>query len=116
MPNYTPYQSASLEDRCGVRIPMRLAAKLRASGSPAFEVTVYDLSISGFCCDAVTGMRPDAICWVTLPGLSSLQAKVIWNDSSRVGCAFDHLMNVAVLDRIVSIHGGVGHHSRSTAR
>ena len=115
MPEYTLYQSASQEDRCGVRIPMRLAAKLRASGSPGFEVTVYDLSISGFCCDAVTGMRPDALCWVTLPGLSSLQAKVIWNDGSRVGCAFDHLMNVAVLDRIVAVHGGQGHQSLSTA-
>ena len=116
MPNYTPYHSASQEDRCGVRIPMRLAARLRASGSPGFEVTVYDLSISGFCCDAVTGMRPDAICWVTLPGLSSLQAKVIWNDGCRVGCAFDHLMNVAVLDRIVLMHSGVDQQSISAAR
>jgi hypothetical protein len=105
MPNYSPYHSAAQEDRCGARVPMRLPAKLRASGSPGFEVTVYDLSISGFCCDAVTGMRPAALCWVTLPGLSSLQAKVIWNDGSRVGCAFDMLLNIAVYDRIVAMHG-----------
>ena len=116
MPEYSPYHSASQEDRCGTRVPMRLPAKLRASGSPAFEVTVYDLSISGFSCDAVTGMRPSAICWVTLPSLSSLQAKVIWNDGSRVGCAFDHLLNVAVYDRIAAMHGTVGQSLLSTAR
>lgn len=95
---------------------MRLPAKLRASGSPGFEVTVYDLSISGFCCDAVTGMRPGAICWVTLPGLSSLQAKVVWNDGARVGCAFDHLLNIAVYDRIVAMHGTASQSSPSIAR
>lgn len=116
MPDYSPYYSAAQEDRCGTRVPMRLPAKLRASGSPGFEITVYDLSISGFSCDAVTGMRPGALCWVTLPGLSSLQANVIWNDGSRVGCAFDHLLNVAVYDRIVAVHGTVGQSSLSTAR
>ena len=115
MPDYSPYHSAAQEDRCGARVPMRLPAKLRASGSPGFEVTVYDLSISGFSCDAVTGMRPGALCWVTLSGLSSLQAKVIWNDGARVGCAFDHLLNVAVYDRIVSVHGIASHSSLSTA-
>lgn len=109
------YHSAAQEDRCGTRAPMRLAAKLRASGAPGFEVTVYDLSISGFSCDAVTGMKPGAICWVTLPGLSSLQAKVIWNDGSRVGCAFDHLLNVAVYDRIVAVHGTANQSSVSSA-
>lgn len=116
MPNYSPYHSAAQEDRCGARVPMRLPAKLRASGSPGFEVTVYDLSISGFCCDAVTGMRPAALCWVTLPGLSSLQAKVIWNDGSRVGCAFDMLLNIAVYDRIVAMHGVVAQSPESSAR
>ena len=114
MPNYAPYHSASQEDRCGARVPMRLPARLRASGSPGFEVTIYDLSISGFSCDAVTGMRPSALCWVTLPGLSSLQAKVIWNDSSRVGCAFECLLNQAVLDRLVAMHGNAGQRSVST--
>ena len=116
MPDYSPYHSAAQEDRCGARVSMRLPAKLRASGPPGFEVTVYDLSISGFSCDAVTGMRPAALCWVTLPGLSSLQAKVIWNDGARVGCAFDHLLNTAVYDRIVAVHGIAGLSPLSTAR
>ncbi len=116
MPEYSSYHTVAQEDRCGTRALMRLPAKLRASGSPGFEVTVYDLSISGFCCDAVTGMRPGAICWVTLPSLSSLQAKVIWNDGARVGCAFDQLLNTAVYDRIVAVHGTVNHSSLSTAR
>ena len=43
-----------------------------------------------------------ALCWLTLPGLSGLQAEVIWNNGSMVGCAFARLLNQAVLDLIVS--------------
>jgi PilZ domain len=104
MSSYTAYKIAAQEDRCAPRTQIRVNAKLRASGSPGFDVVVYDLSIGGFSCDAVTGMRPGAICWLTLPGLSSLQSEVIWNDGMRVGCAFANLLNEAVLSRLVETH------------
>jgi PilZ domain len=104
MSSYTAYKIAAQEDRCAPRTQIRVNAKLRASGSPGFDVVVYDLSIGGFSCDAVTGMRPGAICWLTLPGLSSLQSEVIWNDGMRVGCAFANLLNEAVLNRLVETH------------
>lgn len=105
MQNQALYHAAAQEDRCGVRVSLGVEAKLRPSGSHGFVVTVYDLSISGFCCTAVTGMRPGALCWLTLPGLSGLQAQVVWNDGARVGCAFETLLNQAVLDRLVALHG-----------
>lgn len=102
MSSYTAYKIAAQEDRCAPRTVLRLGAKLRPSGSPGFDVIVYDLSIGGFSCDAVTGMRPGALCWLTLPGLSALQAEIIWNDGMRVGCAFANLMNEAVLRTLLA--------------
>lgn len=104
MSTYTAYRIVAQEDRCAPRTLLRLDSKLRASGAHPFDVVVYDLSIGGFSCDAVTGMRPGAICWLTLPGLAALQAEVIWNDGMRVGCAFANLMNEAVLSRIIEKH------------
>lgn len=104
MQNNALYRSAAQEDRCGVRVPVNMSAKLRPSGTSGFEVTVYDISISGFSCNAVTGMRPGSLCWLSLGGLTGLQAEVVWNDGARVGCAFASLINQAVFDRLAAMH------------
>ena len=102
---YHPYKLASLEDRCAPRTQLRLPAKLRFSGGQPFSVLVTDLSIAGFRCDLATGARPPAICWITLPGLGSLQCEVAWNDSIQMGCAFSNLLDQAVLDHILANTG-----------
>ena len=102
---YNPYKLASLEDRCAPRTQLRLPAKLRFSGGQPFSVLVTDLSIAGFRCDLATGARPLAICWITLPGLGSLQCEVAWNDSIQMGCAFSYLLDQAVLDHILANTG-----------
>ena len=103
--SYHPYKLASLEDRCAPRTQLRLPAKLRFSGGQPFSVLVTDLSIAGFRCDLATGARPLAICWITLPGLGSLQCEVAWNDSIQMGCAFSNLLDQAVLDHILANTG-----------
>ncbi len=102
---HDPYARAAQEDRCAPRIALKLPATLRPSGAQGFQVVVTDLSIAGFSCDAVTGMRPGALCWITLPGLSGLQAEVAWNDGARVGCAFANLLSQAVLDNLLARYG-----------
>jgi hypothetical protein len=102
---YDPYARAALEDRCAPRVTLKLPATLRPSGAHGFQVIVTDLSIAGFSCEAVTGMRPGALCWITLPGLSGLQAELAWNDGSRVGCAFANILSQAVLDNLLARYG-----------
>lgn len=102
---YDTYMRAAQEDRCAPRIALKMPATLRPSGAQGFQVVVTDLSLGGFSCEAVTGMRPGSLCWITLPGLSGLQAEVAWNDGARVGCAFANLMNQAVLDNLVARYG-----------
>ena len=98
---YDRYTVAAQEDRCAPRTRLEIPASLRPSGDKGFATTVYDLSLGGFSCEALSRMRPGALCWLTLPGLAGLQAEVIWNHNGMVGCAFANLLNAAVFEKIV---------------
>lgn len=95
------YELAAQEDRCAPRTRLAIPAQLRASGGRAFQTVVNDLSISGFSAAAINRMHQGQVCWITLPGLESLQAQVVWWDNSLVGCAFEHLLNPIVHDGIL---------------
>ncbi|MDE2619394.1 MAG: PilZ domain-containing protein [Sphingomonadales bacterium] len=97
-----PYLTAAQEDRCAPRMRVSIPATLRASGGRAFQTMVHDLSLGGFCSSAVNRLAPDTICWITLPGLQSLQARVVWWDASLVGCAFENLLSPIVLDNVLA--------------
>ncbi|MFZ1742985.1 MAG: PilZ domain-containing protein [Pontixanthobacter sp.] len=98
---YDSYAMAAQEDRCSPRTKMTIPAQLRASGGRAFQSVVHDLSISGFSASAISRMHVGQFCWITLPGLESLQAEVIWWDNSVVGCAFMELLSPIVHDNIL---------------
>lgn len=99
------YLVAAQEDRCAPRTRLQIPASLRPSGDKGFATTVHDLSLGGFSCEALSRMRSGALCWLTLPGLSALQAEVIWNHSGMVGCAFANLLNPAVFEKVVERYG-----------
>ncbi len=69
---------AAQKDRCAPRTKLTIPASLRASGGRAFQSVVHDLSISGFSAAAINRMHEGQVCWLTLPGLESLQAQVVW--------------------------------------
>ena len=81
------YSIASQEDRSAPRTRISIPATLRPSGSKGYQTTVNDLSLSGFSAMAINRMHTGSICWLTLPGLESLQAEVIWWNNGLVGCA-----------------------------
>ena len=91
-----------LEDRSAPRIALSLPAKLRASNASAFSVTVKDLSLSGFACHALSSMPQGTRCWLKMPGLETMQAKVVWNDGFMIGCSFHNLISQVVLDSLIA--------------
>jgi hypothetical protein len=99
---YMRYEDAAQEDRCAPRVKLHIPAQMRPSGSPSFSVVVKDLSLSGVACEALTGMTAGTRVWLTLPGLSALQAKIVWNDGTMVGCEFDTLLNLAVMENVLA--------------
>ena len=96
------YEVAAQEDRCAPRTRITIPATFRASGGRSFQTMVHDLSLGGFCCSAVNRLQPGTICWISLPGLESLQSEVIWWNNSLVGCAFQNLLSPIVHDNILS--------------
>ncbi len=100
----TPYAFAAEEDRCAPRTRVLISAKLRRVGTPAFNVSVCDIANAGFACQAVTSMKPGTMCWINFPGLAGLQAEVVWNDGTTVGCAFATMMNQSVVDRLIALY------------
>ena len=96
------YSRAAQEDRCAPRVMLDIPVMLRPSGSSAFAARLTDLSIGGFAVQAVTGMKPGTLCWLSIAHLKGLQSEVVWNDGQAVGCAFASLLNPAVFDLLVN--------------
>ena len=100
------YDIAAQEDRSAPRSKIAIPAQLRASGARPFQTVVNDLSLSGFSATAITRMHPGSVCWLTLPGLESLQAEVIWWENNLAGCAFANLLSPIVHDNILAAYRG----------
>ncbi len=102
------YSLVAQEDRCAPRTKLTIPAQLRASGGRAFQTVVHDLSISGFSAAALNRMHEGQLCWLTLPGLESLQAQVVWWENCLVGCAFSELLSPIVHDSILARYSEQG--------
>ncbi len=110
-PTYDPkdgYAVASQEDRSAPRTKMSIPASLRASGAKGYQTVVRDLSLSGFSATAINRLHPGTICWLTLPGLESMQAQVVWWEDGLVGCAFQKLLSPIIHDNILARWRGSG--------
>ncbi|MCX7864171.1 MAG: PilZ domain-containing protein [Novosphingobium sp.] len=102
------YALAAQEDRCAPRTRVTIPASLRPSGGRSFQTVVHDLSLSGFSAVAINRLHRGNLVWLTLPGLESLQAEVVWWENAMVGCAFHQLLSPIILDNILARWRGEG--------
>ncbi|MDG2004648.1 MAG: PilZ domain-containing protein [Novosphingobium sp.] len=102
------YAISAQEDRSAPRTKVTIPASLRPSGSRSYQTVVHDLSLSGFSAVAINRLHNGNLVWLTLPGLESLQADVIWWDNSMVGCAFQSLLSPIIHDNILARWRGDG--------
>lgn len=102
------YSYAAQEDRCAPRTRLSIPGQLRPSGSKGFQTVVQDLSISGFSAMSINRLHVGGLVWLTLPGLESLEAEIVWWNNSQVGCAFARLLNPIVHDNLVARWRGDG--------
>ena len=106
------YSLVAQEDRSGPRAKLTIPAQLRASGGRAFQTVIHDLSVSGFSAAALNRMHEGQLCWLTLPGLESLQAEVVWWENGMCGCAFSNLLSPIVHDNLLARYRGDGVYRR----
>ena len=96
------YAIAAQEDRSAPRTRIMIPAQLRASGSKGFQTVVNDLSLGGFCASAVSRLFPGTVCWLTIPGLETQMAEVVWWNNSQVGCSFHAMLNPIIHDNLLA--------------
>ncbi|MEO0440638.1 MAG: PilZ domain-containing protein [Pseudomonadota bacterium] len=101
-PTQIPYIYAAEEDRCAPRHDVLIPSRMRFTGSNSFSVNVVNISLAGFACDALLQIHSGTRCWLTLPGLGALEASVVHHNNEGLGCAFENMLNPAVLDRYVT--------------
>lgn len=93
------------DHRRALRRAVRLEAQLRDRGPTRFTVDVLDLSTAGFRAETSFRLQVGGIVWLTMPGLSGLEAVVAWCEGFQVGCSFRNPLHPAVFDRIVAMAG-----------
>ena len=96
------YALAAQEDRCSPRMQISIPSMLRPSGTKGYQTVVHDLSLSGFSATAIGRLHPGSKCWLTLPGLESQEAEVLWWENGRIGAAFANLLSPIVFDAIIA--------------
>lgn len=100
------YEKAAQEDRSAPRTRLVIPAQLRPSGMRSFQTLVNDLSLSGFSSGSINRLHPGTLVWLTLPGLESLQAEVVWWEAGQCGCAFANLLSPIVHDNLLARYRG----------
>ena len=95
------YAMAAQEDRSAPRTRISIPAALRPSGSRGFQTVVQDLSLSGFSAMAINRLHPGTLVWLSIQGMESMEAQVIWWNNSLVGCAFSQLLNPIIHDNLL---------------
>lgn len=77
------YQAA--KSRTAIRRKLRLGSVLAGS---ADEVTIHDLSVTGFCIETSANLSPGEALQVELPESPVVPAHVVWSDGRFHGCRF----------------------------
>jgi hypothetical protein len=96
------YASAAQEDRSAPRTRLSIPATLRSAGGRRLQTVIRDLSLSGFSATAINRIPAGTMCWLTMPDLEAMAAKVIWWEQGLVGCAFEQLLSSPAYEDILA--------------
>ena len=91
------------DNRQTLRKAVKLRARLRDRGATRFDIEVVDLSMTGFRAETAYRLPKGTMVWITLPGMSGLEAEVAWQTYSRIGCAFRQPLHPAIFEHIVEL-------------
>jgi len=89
------------DGRKAPRAEVAVGAGLRQRGASGVTIQMLDLSVNGFRAATHLQLEPGADIWLKLPGLESLQCRVVWMRGHLLGGEFVRPLHPAVLDMIV---------------
>ena len=85
------------ERRWRPRAAASFAARFRERWRARFDVGIVELSTHGCRVECATPPTPGAGCWVMLPAIESLYARVVWRRDSHFGLEFEQPLHPAVI-------------------
>lgn len=88
--------SAFSNNRKNFRNAVKTHARLLVSQSVSFQVSLRDLSATGFRFETANHIPLSRIVYLTMPGLEPLKAKVIWTEGEQYGCEFTRPLHASV--------------------
>ena len=68
---------------------VNIAAALREEGAKRLTVTVIDIAVGGFKCEAPEPLEEGAEVWLKLSGCEAKRSRVIWTRDKEAGCEFE---------------------------
>ena len=86
--------------RAAQRASVSATARLREAGRTPFEVTLSDLSATGFRMETFARLQVGTKIWVNLPDLAPLEAFVRRCDGQIYGCEFLRPLHPAVTEHL----------------
>ena len=89
------------EKRRSRRWDVQVPLQMRGLGSGPAASIVTDLSPFGCRIESERPYHVDARLNLTLPGLTAIDATVVWCEDRTMGLAFDHPLHEAVADHLV---------------
>jgi hypothetical protein len=93
-------RTLSGENRAALRRPVKLSARLRDRGARPFAIILADLSPTGFRAEVAFTLKLGTLVWITLPGLSGLEAEIAWQRGAQIGGKFRQPLHSAVFEHI----------------
>lgn len=67
-----------------------------------YKVRLLDLSRHGVRLSVAHSLRTSDVCWISLPGLQPIPAKVNRASGFEIGCEFDHPLHEAIYDHLLT--------------
>lgn len=93
-----PSWSHPTNNRKAPRNAVAITAELRMPVGQKFQVSILDLSQTGFRLETGNYIAVGSRAYLAIPELSSLPARIAWNDGSYYGCEFLHPLHPSVFE------------------
>lgn len=88
------------EERAAERKSVQFAGGIRRQNVTS-QVTVLDMSTTGFRVRLASPVPVGSVVWLKIPGLEGLQSRIVWLDGLIAGCQLAGPLHPAVFQHIV---------------
>jgi PilZ domain len=96
--------SRGRDERRALRADVKANIVVRETHGTKFTAELVDISVTGFRFRTLYSVRLNAHIWITLPGLSALEAAIAWHDDPQYGATFINPLHPAVRDHLAKLY------------